>query len=350
MMTTSFISSLSLWNASRDGVPRLQAGLANATREIAELRHADIGLALGARVGESLVLRQRTAELEALRDGNGVAASRLTASQAALKQIQSAADALQTTLIGLSDGQRAGAAAGTAASQLAALTAALNTSVSGQYVFGGTRADAPPVAAYAGSPASPARAAVEAAFRDHFGFAKDSPRAAGVTASDMKAFLATRLEPLASESSWTSLWSQASSRNIDSRISLSETIETSANANAPALRKLAMAYVIASDLNLAAMPVEAQAVATARVMTLLGEASAGLVAMQADLGRAQSRITDASSRIASQTTLLAAEINRLEAVDPAEARSRVDAVTTQLQMSYALTAQLRQLSLVAFIA
>ncbi|GEP03200.1 flagellar hook-associated family protein [Methylobacterium oxalidis] len=350
MMTTSFISSLSLSNASRASVPRLQAELARANREIADGRFADVGLELGARVGESLGLRQRRAELEALRTGNDAASLRLSTSQAALKQVQAAADALQKDMIGLTDQQRAGTVAATAGSQLAALAAALNASASGQYVFGGTRTGVAPLTAYAGSPASPARAAVDAAFTAYFGFAKDSPGAAGVSADQMKDFLATRIEPLFSEASWTSQWSQAASRNLDSRISLSETIETSVNANAPAIRKLAMAYVIASDLNLGAMPLETRLVATGRVQTLLGEASGGLVAMQADLGRAQSRITDANSRLEAQASLLSTEIGRLEAVDPAEAKTRVDAVTTQLQMSYALTAQLRQLSLVAFIA
>ena len=85
-------------------------------------------------------------------------------------------------------------------------------------------------------------------------------------------------------------------------------------------------------------------------MSLLGRASGGLVAIQADLGRVQARITDANTRMDAQKALLSSEITWLEAVDPAEAKSRVDGLTTQIQMSYSLTAQLRQLSLVAYIS
>ncbi len=69
---------------------RLQAEIANATKEIADGRYADVGLALGGQVGRSLSLRQSAAEIAALKDGNGLTASRINASQANLQQMQKA--------------------------------------------------------------------------------------------------------------------------------------------------------------------------------------------------------------------------------------------------------------------
>ena len=42
-------------------------------------------------------------------------------------------------------------------------------------------------------------------------------------------------------------------------------------------------------------------------------------------------------------------INVLEGVDPAEAKTRLDTLTTQLQMSYATTAKVMQLSILNYI-
>ncbi|GJD52845.1 hypothetical protein OPKNFCMD_5612 [Methylobacterium crusticola] len=346
MTSTSFISSLSLWNAPRSGAARLQAEAAKATREIADGRYADVGLALGRGVARSLSLRQGSAALAALQDGNGVAALRLGASQAALQQMQKTVDASLRNLTGLPDAQRAAAAAGTAGSELAALVDALNASTAGQYVLSGTNTRAPPIRAGA---AAQGTAAVAAAFQAAFRVAPGDPSAAAVTADDMQAFLDGPVAGLFSEAGWAAGWSQASSRNIESRISLGETLETSANANAAPFRRAAMAYAIAAGLGLGRLSAAAQSVATGRVMSLLSQASSGLTGLQADLGRAQARITDANGRMDAQAALLSGEITRLEAVDPAEAKVRVDRLTTQMQMSYALTAQLRQLSLVQFL-
>jgi flagellar hook-associated protein 3 FlgL len=349
MMTTSFISSLSLWNTPRSGVARLQTDLATATAEIASGRHADLGLALGTGVGRSLGLRQSGAEIAALKDANGVAALRLSASQSALSQIQKDADAMSASLIGLPSGDRAAAAEITAASALDALAAGLNASAGGQSLFGGINTAEGPLAPGA---AGAIKAAVAAVFQTSFGVAPGSAGAAAITGQQMKDFLSDTgpVAALFSDAAWQTDVSRASSRTQTTQISLSESVTTSVSANGAPFRAVAMAYAIASATGLTGLSADAQDAATDRVLGLLSTGSSGLVALQADLGRVQAKVTAANTRLDSQAKLLNDEIGRLEAVDPAEAKSRVDALTTQVQMSYALTAQLRQLSLVSFIS
>ncbi len=100
MMTTSYISSLSLWNTPRNAAGRLQTEIATATQEITAGRYADIGLALGSQVSRSFSLRQSTAEIAALKDGNGVTALRLGATQNILQQLQKSADTQFAALTG----------------------------------------------------------------------------------------------------------------------------------------------------------------------------------------------------------------------------------------------------------
>ncbi|VUD74787.1 flagellar hook-associated family protein [Methylobacterium symbioticum] len=349
MMTTSFISSLSFWNAPRSGLSRLQADLATANAEASSLRHADLGLTLGTGVARSLGLRQGTDEIAALKDSNGVAALRLSTSQSALSQIQKAADAMSAAIAGLPSGGRAATAETAGASNLDALLAGLNASAGGQYVFGGTNTRESPIPE---GRAAAIKAAVAAAFQTAFNTAPGSAGAASITPAQMQAFLSDSgpVAALFSDAAWQADVSQASSRTPSARISLSETVTIGVSANAAPFRTVAMAYAIASATGLSGLSAETQDAATGRILGLLSTASGGLVAQQADLGRPQAKVTAADPRLDGQAKLLTGEINRLESVDPAEAKSRIDALSTQMQISYALTAQLRQLSLVSFIS
>ncbi len=165
----------------------------------------------------------------------------------------------------------------------------------------------------------------------------------------MKNFLEGTVAAQFADPNWGNTWSQASSTAVTSRISLSETVTTSVSANGTAFRQLAEAAIV-SSLGLTGLSADAQAVVSDRAMGLLSQASAGLVSLQADLGRSQSRITDANTRLDAQASLFQKELSRLEAVDPAEAKTRLDAAQTQLQMSYSLTAQIQQLSLLKYLS
>ncbi|AWN37636.1 flagellar hook-associated family protein [Methylobacterium radiodurans] len=343
MMTTSYISSINLWNAPRTGLAHLQTGLAQANAEIATGRHADIGLALGTKVGTALGLRQQGAEIDALKDGNGVASLRLKTSQSALAQMQSAADTLLQNLVGQPVAQRAAVAAN-AGGQLATLTTALNTAIAGQYVFGGTNSGTAPIADTA---IATLRAGIASDFALFFGYAPGSAAAASEAPARVQTFLDTYVAPRFADAAWAGV--SSANGAVQSRISLSETVPTGASADAQPFAKLAMAYIVSTDLGLSSFSTAAQTVVTSRMIGLLSEGSGGLVSMQADLGRSQGLITAANTRLDAQKTLLSASVGDLEAVDPAEAKTRVDALTTQIQMSYALTAQLRQLSLVNFL-
>jgi flagellar hook-associated protein 3 FlgL len=50
-----------------------------------------------------------------------------------------------------------------------------------------------------------------------------------------------------------------------------------------------------------------------------------------------------------QKDIFDAKIIHLEAVDPAEAKVRVDRLMTQIQTSYSLTAQLKSMSLINYL-
>ncbi|UHC16407.1 flagellar hook-associated family protein [Methylobacterium currus] len=346
MMTTSYISSLSLWNTPRSATARLQGEMADATQEIASGRYADVGLTLGAQVGRNLSLRQNGAEVAALKDGNAITGLRLSASQSVLQQLQKSADTQFAALTALPTDKRVAAMAASANDTLTSLTSLLNSSANGQALFAGINTGANPIRDGA---VANATAAAVTAFQTAFGFPPSDPRAATLTTAQVKSFLEGPVANQFADPNWGTIWSQASSTAVTSQIALGETVTTSVSANETAFRQLTQAAIV-SGLGLGGLSADAQAVVSDRAMGLLSQASAGLVSLQADLGRSQSRITDANTRLDAQSGLITKEISRLEAVDTAEAQTRLAAAKTQLQMSYSLTAQLQELSLLKYVS
>lgn len=349
-MKTTFISTISLWNSPRNALAKMQVDLAKANQEIATGRYSDVGLELGYRAGQGISLRQERSELDALIDGNGTVSLRLNVTKTSLDNIRSTAETYLNSLLSLPPLERgAETVRDSAALNLKALTAELNKSSGGQYLFAGTNTKQKPVNDYIAG--SPAKTAVDAAFLGHFGRTQTAPTVFDITAEEMRLFLndsTNDFNKLFGGSDWDK-WSAAADKNIESKISTSEKIETSTNANEAAMRKLAKAYTIASDLGIAGMRTETQQVVVDKVMQLLGEVTNDLVEIQARLGDAETKVKSANDRMDLQRKILDQGVGRLEEVDPAEAKTRVDALTTQIQMSYSLTAQLRQLSLLNYL-
>lgn len=349
-MKTTFISTLNLWNSPRSAVNKMQADLAKANVEIATGRYADVGLTLGARTGQAITLRQERAELDALVDGNRTVSLRLGGTKNALDNIRTSAESFLNSLLSVPPLERGAKTVQEGAKiQLTALISELNKSSGGQYLFAGTNTKQKPVTEYTDVPPSATKAAVDAAFFAAFGVSQSDPAAYNITAAQMDTFLNGAFATLFDPVNWQGTWSSASDQNIESRISPTEKIETSTNANLDAMRNLAMAFTIAADLGLSGLRTETQQVVVDKVISILGYANNGIVDIQAQLGTAERKVTEANERMALQKNILDKGVDNLEGVDPAEAKTRVDALTTQIQMSYSLTAQLRQISLLKYL-
>ncbi|MCY1242914.1 hypothetical protein D9M72_559100 [compost metagenome] len=75
----------------------------------------------------------------------------------------------------------------------------------------------------------------------------------------------------------------------------------------------------------------------------------GMTSEQTTLGLAQQRTNAATTRIAAQQKILNESVLNLEEVDPYEAATRVNALMTQIETSYALTVQLQNMSLLNYL-
>jgi flagellar hook-associated protein 3 FlgL len=193
------------------------------------------------------------------------------------------------------------------------------------------------------------RQAVDAAFAAAFGFSQSDPQAANISSDDMQNFLDTSFADLFKDPAWKNNWSQASDQSVRSRVSSSELIETSANANADPIRKLVSAYTMVADLGTSNLNQAAFQTVVDQASKLTSEAIQGLTTMQADLGTAQQRVTDANSRMSTQKDIITNHVGALEGVDPYEASTRLTALMNQVETAYAMTARIQKLTILNYL-
>ena len=349
-MKTTGVSTAALSQSLRFSLVRAQAQLVKAQREAQTGQVADTGLALGAGAAKAVSFSRDMDRIQSIVDTNGLIKSRLSATKNAMTQLSAGANSfLDTLAVSLTDGSTKTEARTGAQNMLASLTSILNTSFNGEHIFAGINTDVKPVNDFQAD-GSAAKADFDASFLSHFGFSQDDTQAAGITADQMKTFLETEVEPQFLGSGWETSWSNASDQPIVSRITLTETSETSVSANAEAFRKLAMAATTVSSLTTGTMSEAARQALTEKAISLVGEAISGLTGLQSSTGLAQQRLSEASDRLNTQLDLYERHLGSMLEVDPYEAQTRISNLQTSIETSYALTARLQQLSLLKFIS
>lgn len=328
---------------------RMQAELTQVQKEAVTLRVADPGLALGARTAHSVSLARDIERLKGLVDSNGLVSARLDATQGLFGQLADVAEAFRSTLTSSVSGNASPQVAYTnALATLDAMTGILNSSLNGEHLFAGINTDVRPMNAY-DAPASPAKAAFDAAFLTHFGFSQTDPAVSSMTAAEMTTFLTTVVEPQFLGAGWQGNWSNATEEQITSRIALNETAQTSVTANNDGVRKLAMMAVTVSELLQGPLSGVARTALMEHSVSKVGEALDDFGRTRATVGLVQSRVTAANERLEMQQDLFTMNIQDLEGVDPYEASTKVASLVSQIETAYALTARIQQLSFIRFL-
>ena len=349
-MTSTFIASSAVSGAVRSSLMKLQAKLAEAQKEVATGRLADVGLSLGFKAGQTVSLRQEHSRLQSITDSNGLVASRLDASQAALKAFAEGAQSFLGQLVVARNSDTAAATIeGQAKAALAGFTDLANTTFNGVALFAGINTDVKPITDYASSPPAANALAVANAFTTAFGISQSNAAVASITPAAMQTFLDGAFANLFDPTAWSGTWSAAADQNTKSRISTSELVETSVNANDEAFRKLASAYTMLADLGTANLSQTTYQAIVDKATLVVGDALQGITALQAKLGSVQERVKNADTRMGIEIDIMTSHIGALEGVDPYEASSRLSTLLTQVETAYAMTARIQQLTLLNYL-
>lgn len=353
------ISTISFNNASRAQIMRVQNELREALIETSSNRHADVGRTLGRTTGIAVSYRAQETSLDRLLQSNKLVTQRLTLIDDALETAGKSAETLRNQLIsGLGNDDFLNSAKQVAASGLDQLAGSLNLSVGGQYLLSGSQTDVRPLNPYGDGPG----AAVKAHFDTFLQAAGKT--AATVTKAEVEAYfgegyptgqvgtdgrpVTIAFDDLFKGEAWGNIFSNASDIPVLSRITKSETIESSVSTNAQAFRDLMAGYA-AIDLASSQMGEGARAALSDAARSRLSAGTAGVTAIRSDLGNRLSRVETAQTSITQQKDIFSQHVSSLEEVDMVEASERVAALRTQLEASLRVTGMIREINILDYL-
>ena len=347
---TDSISTQYLWSSMQLSVTKLQSELATAQSESATGQYADLGLQLGDQSGEEISLQNENGVLQTLTNNNALVTARMSTTTAALNSLHTDAQNALNSLTEYVPETGQGLTLQTlGANGLQSLISTTNTSVDGQYLFGGVNSAVAPMTNYFDPPAA-AQTAVQSAFASYLSGLVPPATAQTVTAAQMRTFLASSAFTSQFQgAAWSANWSSASSANISSNISPTETIDTSTNANQPGFQELAQAYTMLNEFAGASINSSAMQSVVNQASSMISQAMNSLTSTEATLGSAQQRVTEANDNMSAQMTILQTQIDNLDNVNTYQVATQVNSLATQIQTAYSLTAQLQKLSLVNYL-
>ncbi len=349
-MKADTISTLVSREILRSANARNQANLADTLKENSTWRHADVGKALGGRVGIVLDMRHVVGSLTALENTNAVVEQRMKYLQSSLNAMRDLGQNFsETTLAIHKAGSDRGLLVADAKSRMATLTDVLRTSTNGVYAFSGLNVSQPPVDDYLSEPPSAARAAVIATFTTAFGFPPDDPQAANITPAQMTAYMDGPFAALFEEPQWSANFSNGTDEVMRDRISQHEEINTSSTVNDRGVRQLFFALTLAIDGGAQHLRTETFEVMASRIADVASQSGHSIVATQARVGVAEERLAQANERIALEKGTLETRIGKLEGVDAYEVAERLSMLMTRIESSYAVTARMQQLTLLNYM-
>lgn len=354
-MSTSSVSNLSTQTAMRLTIRQAQNELLKSQQEVSTGYFADVGAELGSKTSTVVDLNRESLRLTSMISNNSIATQRLSASQEALNQIAKAAEDMNTSLItiaGASNSDTIDTTVMTVKNSLSTMISMANQSANGEFLFAGINTDVQPLADY--TPTSNAKAAFDAAFFGYFGFLPtDTVNTATIVAKgpspSMEDFISSTLEPMYSGTDWNTDWSGATDTVMTSRITQSETVNTSASANANGFRYFALASVITQELLQIGAPADSVSAAVDAAIGYTGKAITGINSTRSELGLSENRIKKADASLQIQVDIIETSLSSKIEVDAYEASTRVNSLLSMVEASYTLTSKIQALSLVNYL-
>ena len=346
----TYVSSLSLTSPLRQSIQNLQSQLADSQSEASSGVYADLGLQLGAHSGISVSLRNETDQLNAYTSSNAYISTRLASTNSVLGSLTTGAQTMSEALIAATAASTYSPSVTTGAQNaLRSLIGGLNTSAGDQYVFGGLKTNASPIADYFASPPSQGKTAVDDSFQTAFGTSQSSTAAGSISGTAITSYLNGPFADLFADPNWQQNFSSASSTQLTSNISASQSLTTSVSANQSAFRSLTEGYTILAEFTGSNLSADARAAAITKAQTLINTGLGGLNVIQSNVGDTQTAITTAASQTSAQIDVLTSSVSSLDKVDTVTIANRLAALQANLQTSYQLTSSLQKLSLTNYL-
>lgn len=349
-MPIDTISSLAaretLWRAIATTQRRAQI----ATEEVASGVRHDLGAALGVHVSRGIDMRQVSSEIDVVTTTNEMLASKLDHAQTALSALgQIASGFFETVISARQAGVDRSILVADARSRLEEVVSILSTASNGAHVFSGENTAVAPLENYLADPQPASRVAVVGAFSSEFGMSPDDSGTGAISPAQLESYLDGSFTTLFEPTGWQAAFSNASGGPARARISLNETIDVPIDSGSRGIRQLMSALVAIVDSGTESLNAHAFAALTARAAGLASSAAGEISDDQGRIGIAQERLAKANERMTEQRSIMTRNIADLEHVDILEASTRLNALTTQLEASYAVTSRLQRMSILNYL-
>ena len=347
-MTADTISSASLYLSLAYPLQKMQKNLQTLQTELSTGRYADVGLQLGANTVQSISLYNNVDAMTAMQNENNAISTRLGLTQNVVSSLATSAQTLMQNMSGATSNASMAAFVSTAGQNLQDMANQLNISQGGSYIFAGVNSGVAPITNYESSPTSPAKTAMDASFMTDFGMSQTSADVSSITPAQMQAYLDGPFAALNQGSGWSNT-SSASSTVLQTQIGPSETRNTSVSANTTAFQQLATAYTMIAELGGGNFTKATAQIISASAIKTLSTAISSLQGVASSVGTVQSDISASNDNMTAQISIMNIEIGNLENVNPYTAQTSISQLSTQIQASYSLTAQMEQLSIVKYL-
>jgi flagellar hook-associated protein 3 FlgL len=349
-MTVSYTSSYAMSYGLRTQVMRIQSDLTKAQSESSSGQVSDIGLAQGLATARTLSFDYQQKTMSSILDTNNVLTGRLDTTNQALNQILSISQSFTAQLTSIKTSSSDPSVLVTQAkASLQSMMSALSTTFAGEYVFSGIKSDTPPVPMYPGSPPSDGKNAVDSSFLGAFGVTQSDPSVGTITDTAMQSYLDNSFSTLFDDTGWPTNFFRGSSTELTARVNVNDTSKASVTADNPGIRNLMQALTMVSDLGGENMNNKTLGVLIDKALSLASTSQTQITGMQTQVGLIQAKAKSATDDLTAQKDILEKTYTQLTSVDPYEAATRVNQLTTQLQTAYSLTSRLQQLSLLQYL-
>lgn len=343
---------------SRQNVQRTSLELQKSAQEVSSGKKADIYADLGPRATSVMRMRAREADNDTYMSANEVLGNKLQAMLTSIDAARGQLESVLQTAITNSENPKNGAEVlqEQARAAMESLVATLNTSYNGEYLFSGLQSDRAPLMRWsevnAGTGLSPADAmaslfgagpvdaATATAIADQIDLAfSDSD--VTIPARNFEATFYNGSPALDGGGSPT--------RQVNAWVSSGQEIVYGVRANDAPFRDAVKGLAMLAVTDVSQMDEAAYSTYMARTVDALSSATQGLLDASARVGFNQQVVETTQSQLTDISVVRRTQISNYESVDPYEAISRMQALETQLQASYQVSAQLSGLTILNFI-
>ena len=342
---------------NRLDVARLTRQLQQASQEVTTGTRADLYGDLGQTAAIPLGLGAMMARNDGFAQSNALLGNRMDVMATSLTTVHDAAQSVLSQAVAnlTQPGDSASTLQQSARAALNQITTALNANYGGAYLFSGTTSDQPPLQAQA--TANPATGLSPQ------GVIAGIVGAGPTDAADAAAKLAqidavygpatgSARDFEATFYNGTSAQSAAGTPNprVSGQIAAGQSVGYGIQANDPEIRNVlkGLTMLASTDPSKITDPGAYKAWMLSAV-SALSDGVSGVTDAQAQLGSQQKLVSDMAARQGDLKAVYTSRINAFEGVDPYEAASRLSQLQTQLQATYAATAQISKLTILNYL-